>query len=294
MAIIKKEEAFPKRPVIAVIYAPPGVGKTSLANTSNNPILVDCDKGASRSAYKIDTLIASRWEEVIAEKEAFKDYNTCIIDTAKAVLDDFLQAYVCNKDYKLRNNKLKMYGAVGDEFKMFVNERRAENLDLVFVCHDKEEKDGDNTKHSPDVTGQSKDLLLRIADQVGRITMKNNKRILEFDPTDSYIGKNVANIEEMEIPDKFDSSYPTFMANIIDRVKKSISSQTEDQKNALEEVWVIRKSIDSIKEPVDADNILSSIKSKPKTMATPLKESLNEKVVSLGFKYNKQTNKFEK
>ena len=35
MAIIKKEEAFPKRPVIAVIYSPPGVGKTSLANTSN-------------------------------------------------------------------------------------------------------------------------------------------------------------------------------------------------------------------------------------------------------------------
>lgn len=294
MAIIKKQDSFPKRPVITVIYAAPGVGKTSVASTSDNPLLVDLDKGASRSAYKIDTLVASKWEEVLAEKEVFKDYKTCIIDTAKAVLDDFLQLYVCNKDYKLKNNKLKMYGAIGDEFKSFVNERRAEDLDLIFVCHDKEEKDGDNTKHSPDVTGQSKDLLLRIADQVGRITMKNNKRVLEFEPTDNYIGKNVANIEELEIPDKFDSAFPTFMADIIDRIKNAISSQTEDQKKALESVAIFKASIDIVKTTKDADDVLKQILEQPKTMSKPLMDMLNEKITSLKFKYNKETKKFEK
>lgn len=294
MAIIKKTDSFPKRPVIILIYGTPGVGKTSLVSTSENPILIDTDKGADRSAMKVDTLIASKWEDVLAEKDSFKDYKTCCIDTAKAVLDDYLSIYVCNKDYKLKNNKLKMYGSIGDEFKYFVNERRSENLDLVFTAHAKEEKDGDVIKVSPDVTGQSKDLLLRIADQVGYVTMVNNKRTIVFDPTDKSIGKNVANIEPLEIPDKYSPEFATFMDSLIKRVKEAISTQTEDQKKALEEVASLREKISSIKETKDADNVLAELNGKPKTMAMPLKEALSEKVKELGFKYNKEAKKFEK
>ena len=294
MAIIKKTDSFPKRPVIILIYGTPGVGKTSLVSTSENPILIDTDKGADRSAMKVDTLIASKWEDVLAEKDSFRDYKTCCIDTAKAVLDDYLSIYVCNKDYKLKNNKLKMYGSIGDEFKYFVNERRSENLDLVFTAHAKEEKDGDVIKVSPDVTGQSKDLLLRIADQVGYVTMVNNKRTIVFDPTDKSIGKNVANIEPLEIPDKYSPEFATFMDSLIKRVKEAISTQTEDQKKALEEVASLREKISSIKDTKDADNVLVELNGKPKTMAMPLKEALSEKVKELGFKYNKEAKKFEK
>ena len=294
MAIIKKTDSFPKRPVIILIYGTPGVGKTSLVSTSENPILIDTDKGADRSAMKVDTLIASKWEDVLAEKDSFRDYKTCCIDTAKAVLDDYLSIYVCNKDYKLKNNKLKMYGSIGDEFKYFVNERRSENLDLVFTAHAKEEKDGDVIKVSPDVTGQSKDLLLRIADQVGYVTMVNNKRTIVFDPTDKSIGKNVANIEPLEIPDKYSPEFATFMDSLIKRVKEAISTQTEDQKKALEEVASLREKISSIKDTKDADSVLSELNGKPKTIAMPLKEALSEKVKELGFKYNKEAKKFEK
>lgn len=294
MAIIKKMDSFPKRSIIIVIYGTPGVGKTSFVSTSEEPLLIDCDKGADRSVTRVDTLIASKWEDVLNEKDSFKNYKTCCIDTAKSVLDDYLSIYVCNKDYKLRNNKLKMYGAVGDEFKMFVNERRSEDLDLVFVAHSKEEKDGDVVKVSPDVTGQSKDLLLRIADQVGYVTMVNNKRTLAFDPTDKSVGKNVANIEPLEIPDKFSAEFPTFMAGIINRVKAAINSQTEDQKKALQEVEKLRGEIAAIKETTDADAVLLLLNDKPKTLSMPLKELLNAKVKELKFKFNKETKLFEK
>lgn len=294
MAIIKKLDSFPKRPVIILIYGTPGVGKTSLVSTSENPILIDTDKGADRSAMKVDTLIASKWEDVIAEKDSFKEYKTCCIDTAKAVLDDYLSIYVCNKDYKLKNNKLKMYGSIGDEFKYFVNERRSEDLDLVFTAHAKEDKDGDIIRVSPDVTGQSKDLLLRIADQVGYITMVNNKRTIVFDPTDKSVGKNVANIPPLEIPDKFSPEFPTFMDSLIKRVKTAISAQTEDQKQALEEIAAFRTKIDAIKNPEDADAILQEVSTKPKTLSEPLKILLNSKVTELKFKYNKEAKKFEK
>ena len=294
MALIKKTDVAPERPVIILIYGVPGVGKTSIANTAKNPILIDTDRGFDRACNRVDTIVARSWDDVLADEGRIKDYSTVVTDTAKSVLDDFLIEYVERRDYKLKTNKQKMFGAIGEEFKNFVNRRRTENVDLIFIAHAKEKEVKDSTFVFPDITGGSKELLIRIADQIGYVSIVNNKRVLSFDPTDTTIGKNTARIEPIEIPDQYDASYPTFMADIVDRVKKSISSQTEDQKNALDEVAAIRKSIDSIKEPADADNILSSIKSKPKTMATPLKESLNEKVVSLGFKYNKQTNKFEK
>lgn len=227
--IIKKNESFPERPVIITLYGTPGVGKTSVACTTETPILVDCDRGADRACFRADTLIASKWQDVTEQEKEFASYKTCILDTAKAILDDYLMVYVVEKDYKLRTNKLKAYGAIGDEFKVFTNQRRAEDSDIVVIAHAKEEKDGDVTKFSPDITGQSKDLILRISDQVGFITMVNNRRVITFDPTDRTIGKNVARIAPVEIPDEKDPAYKTFMADIVAKVKEAIRSQSEQQ-----------------------------------------------------------------
>ena len=227
--IIKANESFPERPVIITLYGTPGVGKTSVACTAENPILVDCDRGADRACFRADTLIASKWSDVTDQEKEFAGYKTCVLDTAKAILDDYLMVYVVEKDYKLKTNKLKAYGAIGDEFKVFTNQRRSEASDIVVIAHAKEEKDGDITKFSPDITGQSKDLILRISDQVGFVTMVNNKRVITFDPTDRTIGKNVARIEPIEIPNEKDPAYKTFMADIIAQVKAAIRKQSEQQ-----------------------------------------------------------------
>lgn len=227
--LIKKNESFPERPIIITLYGTPGVGKTSVACTAENPILVDCDRGADRACFRADTLIASKWQDVTEQEKEFASYKTCVLDTAKAILDDYLMVYVVEKDYKLKTNKLKAYGAIGDEFKVFTNQRRSEALDIVVIAHAKEEKDGDITKFSPDITGQSKDLILRISDQVGFVTMVNNKRVITFDPTDRTIGKNVARIAPIEIPDEKDPAYKTFMADIITKVKEAIRRQSEQQ-----------------------------------------------------------------
>lgn len=104
MAIIRKSDVFPKRPVIIVIYGTPGVGKTSLFNTSKNPILLDCDRGADRAINRQDTIVATNWKEVLQDEGEIKNYSTLGIDTAKAVLDDFLMTYVVDNDYKLKTN----------------------------------------------------------------------------------------------------------------------------------------------------------------------------------------------
>ena len=283
MPIIKKNDVMPERPVIIVLYGTPGTGKTTLANTSKNPILIDTDRGSDRASNRVDTLMASKWLDIDNEKEAIKTYDTVVIDTAKSLLDDYLSEYVCSQNYKLRSNGLKRFGEMAEKFKEFVNFLRQNQSDIIFVCHDKEQAEGDVIKHSPECTGQSKDLLLRIADQVGYITMVNGQRTVVFDPTDTTVGKNVAQIPPMRIPDTSSIDFSDCMANIIDRVKKALVNKSEAQKEAQEALEEARKKVAEAKTLKDANELISIANNLEKVHQTAFKKFVVEEMKKLGF-----------
>lgn len=291
--LVKKSESFPERPVVIVLYGTPGVGKTSVGNTANTPILIDTDRGSDRAANRAEaTIIAQSWNDVLQDEAEIKNYKTVVIDTAKSVLDDYLMVWVISKDYKLEKNKLKAYGAIGDEFKLFINKRRSENLDIVLIAHSKEEKDGDNTKISPDVTGQSKDLILRIADQVGFMTVENGKRIITFEPTDKTIGKNVARIPKMEIPDEADPKFKTFMSDIIQQVKDSIRKQSAEQLEAQRQIDVFQTELNACTDSNSLMAISGKCATLPKAQQAAMRKRISVKVADLGLVYDKSQNKF--
>ena len=132
MPVLKASDPLPERPVVIALYGEPGSCKTTLGNTASGVLVLDFDRGVSRSAFRQDTVIINSWHDVITEEKAgtFKGYQTVVIDTAKAALDDFLMGYVIERDFKLKTNKLRAYGEIGDEFKLFLNNRRNEGLDV--------------------------------------------------------------------------------------------------------------------------------------------------------------------
>lgn len=283
MPIIKKDQIMAERPVIIVLYGTPGTGKTSIANTSEEPLLIDTDRGSSRASNRVDTLVVSTWEEVIDAKPDMKSYKTVICDTARSISEDFLEDYVVKKNYKLKTNSLKRYGEMGSEFKSFVNYLRSNNSDIIFVCHDKEMTEGDVTRHCPDGMGQTKDLLLRIADQVGYLTMVNGKRTIVFDPTDTSVGKNVAQIPPTIVPDCNSPIFSDFMANIIKQVKLSLVNKSEAQKEAQAALEEAKNKVANAKTLKDANELITIANSLAKVHQRGFKEFVMTEMKKLGF-----------
>lgn len=293
MPLIKAHEPLGPRPVIVTIYGDPGIGKTSLINTAKNPITVDGDRGISRSIFRKDAIVLNAWEEMIGyEKDGtFKRYSTVGLDTPKAILDDYLMSYVTRVDPKLRGNKLWAYGAIGDEFKIFMNNRRQDMADLVNICHAK--KDDDTKRMVPDVTGQSYQLLLRVSDMIGYYTIVNGRRMLFFDPTETTVGKNVACLPPIEVPDKNDPAFRTFLAEVIEKVRAAIASQSEEQLEAMQKSEEYQNQVHGCEDPDQLTTLLHEVNALPDHLKIPLQKVVMAKAKEKGWVANKETMKYE-
>lgn len=309
MAILRKNDVVKERPVIIVLYGTPGTGKTSLATTAESPMLIDTDRGFDRAVQRPDIVVtASQWEDIYNEEIIGKyviengvqvwkpglisECKTIVVDTAKAMLDDYLSAYAVKMDYKLEKNSLKRYGLMGELFKQFVSVLRANESDIVFICHDKENTDGDITKHSPDCTGQSKDLLIRIADQVGYICKENNNRVIKFEPTDNRVGKNVAEIPDTWIPNYGTTEFETCMADIIKRVKKAIISKSDAQVKAKKDVDEARNKLAMVNDAEGANALIEVAHGLAKIHQKAFMNQMIKELSQKGIVFDKVTKKF--
>lgn len=231
MPIIKKDAPIPERNIIMVLYGVPSSGKTSVACTAENPVLVDTDRGFDRSIKRVDTLTASNWEDIQNSIDDLKGYKTIIVDTAKAMLDDYLWDYTQRMDSRLIRNQVKHFGAIGDMFKQFISKIRSFGADLIFICHDKQGGE-DIVTHEPDCTGSSKNLLNRMADQEGYIFIDqtDNKRKIAFGINGSLVTKDTAGLGTVEIPDATEQpeAFNTIMQVIIAQTKAAIVGHSEN------------------------------------------------------------------
>jgi len=216
------DEPLDIKGLVFVLYGEPGIGKTSIAFTAEKCILEDFDDGVKRAVGRKDFLAVEKWEDVIAfhNSEDFKALapKTIIIDTVGTMLDNFVAQYVIRQDIKNARNggelSLQGYGAMKSVFRQFVNNIKTQGIDLIFICHSESQKEGDNIKFIPKMTGGSYDILISEADMVGYMESRNNKRTIQFNPTDRNIGKNTAEFELIEVPHYTEEYYSTLVCYV--------------------------------------------------------------------------------
>lgn len=302
LQFIKRTESIKTEQLNCLVYGEPGIGKTSLVFTSAKPLLIDFDSGLQRACYRLDSVKVEKWEDVktLQESKELTEFapRTLIIDTVGAMLDNYIADYVKRIDPKnaRRGGELSLqgYGAMKNIFQQFLDWAKMRKIYLDFVAHVTEEREGDNIKYIPKVTGGSYDILRQTMDLIGYMSSSLNKRVIDFRPIDNHIGKDCANIGQIEVPDYKKPEFKNFFGSIIDR--------TLDRMNALSENQLeIVKLLDSYKDKVGSiqdvkgfnDNISEIAKTEDKAIQLQMFEILKKEASEKGIGYDKTKKQFE-
>lgn len=186
-----------------LVYGQPGIGKSTMALSAPNPVLFDFDGGVQRVnvAFQCPTLQVKNWEEALQALEELRSgevpCNTIVIDTAGKMLD-FMSDYIMRNDSKMRMRdgslSLKGYGARKVMFVNFLREVSMMGKNIVFVAHEREDKDGETKIVRPEIGGSSAGDLMKELDLVGYVQAVGSDRTVYWTPQEKFYAKNTCNL----------------------------------------------------------------------------------------------------
>ena len=108
-----------------ILYAEPGLGKSTLALSAANPIHCDFDRGALRvrAEHRKTTVDVADYNEFLVDFGApeFRQADTVIIDTAGSMVAMMYAKFDAELNTK---DKRKVYGAIKQEFSRLTGQIR--------------------------------------------------------------------------------------------------------------------------------------------------------------------------
>ena len=145
------------RPTAAVVYGPPGVGKTSFGASMPDPLFLTDDQEDGLNTLKSSKRIANEtpmlppaasWTDVLGALEALAvgdhDYKTLVVDTLGG-MERLCHAHVCERDFNGQwgdqgfASYNKGYEVALPEWRMFLNAldrlRNERNMAIVCLAH---------------------------------------------------------------------------------------------------------------------------------------------------------------
>ena len=282
LKILSAAEPITVDRITLALYGDPGVGKTTLAFSADKPLLFDFDNGAHRASNRKDTVRVASWKDVDAlTADDLKPYNTIIVDTAGRMLD-CLQADIIANDAKMGKGGVlsqQGWGRLKQRFVAWLKMLNQSGKDVVLIAHGTEKMDGDTVNARLDVQGGSKDEIYKSVDAMGRVFIRDGKRVLNFDPTESAFGKNPGQFGILSIPAPIP---PTYLADVIAQTKAELNRLTEEQAEAAAKLDAWRDVIAELKTADDFNGKLAEVK----TQSQPIKQLFSDAAKANGLAFD--------
>lgn len=234
-----------------LIYGQPGIGKSTLALSFPNPLMIDCDRGVHRIApeHLTDTVEVNSWtdiDEVL--NEDLKNYQTLVFDTAGKLID-FMTDHLVRINPKFAQAdgtfSLKGYGARKIMFQTLLRRIHISGKHVVFVAHEREEKDNETRFVRPEIGGSSGNDLIKELDLVGYMEAVGKKRTIHFSPQERFYAKNSLNLPEaIPVPDTAQGN--TFMQGIVEKYNERLVERQIQGQDYIDLIDIIENNLEAV------------------------------------------------
>lgn len=305
MAIYKPEQMdFSEKKFSMIVAGAPGTGKTTLAMSAPDPVLVDLDKGVSRikAMHRRTTILCESYEELLQdmESDAVKLAKTIVIDTGGSLVT-YLQDWAMRDNPNLNRQKngalsLKGFGAVKNEFVRFTNTLQYTlDKNIIYIFHTVEEKDGDVVKQRLMCEGAARNIVWQPCDLGCQLQIIGDKRFMGFGPDEHYFAKRCYGISGLvEIPN-LDSGYPNdILTRLFIQARENIAEETSAFKKAepayLTALEAGKRLVETVVDGPSALEAGAGIKalSHALTSEKELRAMLSARLKELGLKWDKE------
>ena len=310
MAIKKPSELnFSNKNIIMILSGLPGTGKTTLALSAPDVLLIDADEGLARvnPAHRKDASVCKTFDEVRQDIAAAKgQYKTVVVDTGGALVDMLKQHVIDHPaDYKggakaSGGISLQGFGFVKQLFLDFSAELRR-NFNVVFIFHENTTRNGDDGVFYELVCeGSARTLVYQPADLAAHLFIQNGCRYLGFTPTEQYSAKSAYGIKGIvQVPELKDGDPNDFLTKLFAKIRANLAEETASlgpQQTQYNEVMEAMKRIcEGITSPETVSGAMDAFKSLPHALTSEKegKSMIKKRLEELGIVWNKETKKYE-
>lgn len=304
--IVKPENmSFDDKKFSMILYGSPGVGKTTLALSAPDPVLIDFDRGMSRvkAQHRKPAIFCSTYEEVLKDLASpdMMEFQTIVVDTGGSFVT-YLQDWAMRDNPAVNRQKngalsLKGFGAVKLEFSRFTSYvKDTLNKNLIYVFHSQEQSDKDgNSQQRLMCEGAARNIVWTPCDFGGYVQMIGDKRVICFTPEQEFFAKGCHGIKgHIVVPELGAADSNDFITKLFDKAKANIAAEAEAFAPVKEQYELVMQSVrEMVNAVIDIDTANRAAKDIPNLnhALTSKKEAsamLKEKTDSLGLKYTKE------
>lgn len=236
MSIKKPSEMnFSDKNIIMIISGLPGVGKTSLALSAPDVLLIDADEGLARvnPAHRKDASVCKTFAEIKEDIAYAKGhYKTIAVDTGGALVDMLKQHVIDHPDEfsggakKSGGISLQGFGYVKQLFLDFSADLRR-NFNVIYIFHESMDKQNDGVFYNLVCEGAARTLVYQPADLAAHLFIQNGKRVLGFTPTEEYSAKSAYGIKGLvTVPELKEGDPNDFLTKLFDKIRENLKAET--------------------------------------------------------------------
>lgn len=300
-----EEMTFTDKKFSVILYGSPGVGKTTLALSAPDPILIDFDRGISRvkAQHRKATIVCDTYEDVLKDMASpeIASCQTIIVDTGGSFVS-FLQDWAMRANPAVNKQKngaisLKGFGAVKSEFNRFTyNVKDVMNKNVIYVFHSQERTDKDgNAQQRLMCEGAAKNTVWTPCDFGGFVQIIGNDRVVCFSPEQEFFAKGCHGITgRYSIPQLNTADKNDFLTRLFEQAKANIAAENDvfiPQKEQYNTVMSQVKSIIGGVTNIESANVAWKQIPALEHALTSKKEAaamLKAKTTELGLKYTRE------